>query len=51
MDNPETLAKLGTPNTDRRPIKHTSTTQHRKLKDEQHDPYQYPGVTSGAREG
>jgi hypothetical protein len=32
MDNPDTLAIFSTQDTGRRPTKHQSTTQHRKLK-------------------
>ena len=31
--------------------KNKNKTQHRKLKDEQHRPYQKPGLNPGAREG
>ena len=49
MDNPETLAALGTR---QRTIRHTKLkTQHRKLKDEQHVLHQNLGVNPGACEG
>ena len=48
IDNPETLATLGTNDTGPKQHK-TQKTQHRKLKDEQHGPYQKnPGVNTGA---
>ena len=53
MDHPETLATLGTNDTG--PKQHKTqktqhnTTQHRKLKDEQHKPHQKnPGVDTDA---
>ena len=45
VDNPETLATLGTQGVDKQ-----NTTQHRKLKNEQHRPHQKPGVNLGAHE-
>jgi hypothetical protein len=50
MDNPETLATLGTHDIERRQIKQ-STTQHINQKDKQHRHHKKPGLNSGAREG
>ena len=48
MDNPETLASLGTQDTGRRQTKNSNTEN---LKDEQHRPHREPGMKQGAREG
>ena len=49
MNNPEKLATWGTQDTVGRQTK--QKTQHRKLKDEQHELHQKPEVNPDAREG
>jgi hypothetical protein len=49
MNNPETVVTLDTQDTGRRQAKQNIT--QKKLKDEQHGPYQQTGVNSGDHEG